>query len=65
MAENLYVTATESKSGKSVVSLGLMEMLLRNVDKTAFFRPLVNVRDDKQDHDIKLISSYYKLNPTS
>jgi len=62
MAENLYVTATESKSGKSVVSLGLMEMLLRNVDKTAFFRPLVNVRDDKQDHDIKLISSYYKLN---
>ncbi len=62
MAENLYVTATDSKSGKSVVSLGLMEMLLRNVDKTAFFRPLINVEEEAQDHDIKLISSYYKLN---
>lgn len=61
MAENLYVTSTESKSGKSVISLGLMEMLLRNVDKVAFFRPLVNVDKDRRDHDLNLISTYYKL----
>ncbi|NQT79000.1 MAG: AAA family ATPase [Candidatus Aminicenantes bacterium] len=41
MADNLYVTSTERKSGKSVISLGLTEMLIRNVDKVAFFRPLI------------------------
>ena len=63
MAENLYVTSTESKSGKSIISLGLMEMLLRNVKKVAFFRPLINANTDpdQKDHDINLISSYYKL----
>jgi len=64
MAENLYVTATEAKSGKSVISLGLMEMLFRNVDKVAFFRPLIKVRSgpNKRDKDIDLISNYYQLN---
>lgn len=63
MAENLYVTATEAKSGKSVISLGLMEMLFRNVDKVAFFRPLIKVPagTNKRDKDIDLISSHYQL----
>ncbi|MBN1271602.1 MAG: phosphate acetyltransferase [Candidatus Aminicenantes bacterium] len=63
MAENLYVTATEPRSGKSVISLGLMEMLLRNVDRVAFFRPLINGSHSpsKKEHDIRLISQYYKL----
>lgn len=63
MAENLYVTATEAKSGKSVISLGLMEMLLRNVKKVAFFRPLITatVDEEKKDNDVDLISSYFKL----
>jgi phosphate acetyltransferase len=63
MAENLYVTATEAKSGKSVVSLGLMEMLLRNVKRVAFFRPLINPESGsgEKDHDIHLISTYFNL----
>jgi len=63
MADNLYVTSTERKSGKSVISLGLTEMLIRNVDKVAFFRPLIYVDSDKKeiDNDINLISDYYHL----
>lgn len=63
MAENLYVTATEAKSGKSVVSLGLMEMLLRNVKRVAFFRPLITpeMGSGEKDHDIHLISTYFNL----
>jgi len=63
MAENLYVTATKSKSGKSLISFGLMEMLLRNLDKVAFFRPLINVDSAgfTKDHDLNLITEYYKL----
>jgi len=63
MADNLYVTSTERKSGKSVISLGLTEMLIRNVDKVAFFRPLIYVDSNQKekDNDINLISSYYNL----
>jgi phosphate acetyltransferase len=63
MADNLYVTSTERRSGKSVISLGLTEMLIRNVDKVAFFRPLIYVDSNKKtkDDDINLISGYYNL----
>ena len=64
MAENLFITATEARSGKSVITLGVMELLLRNVNRVGFFRPLINVDLKAKtaiDHDINLISSYYKL----
>jgi len=63
MADNLYVTSTERKSGKSIISLGLTEMLIRNVDKVAFFRPLIYVDSNQKekDNDINLISGYYNL----
>jgi len=63
MADNLFVTATEAGSGKSVISLGVMEMLLRKIRKVAFFRPIINTDPDPNhvDSDIDLISSYFKL----
>ncbi len=63
MANNLYITATEARSGKSAVSLGVMEMLLRSIDRVAFFRPFVNVNPGghERDKDIELISSYFEL----
>jgi phosphate acetyltransferase len=63
MSKNLYITATEARSGKSAICLGIMELLLRNVDRVGFFRPLINVdpAEKKKDNDIDLISSYYNL----
>ncbi len=37
MSKNLFVTATEARSGKSVIALGIMELLIRNVGRVAFF----------------------------
>jgi phosphate acetyltransferase len=63
MANSLYVTATEARSGKSAISLGLMEMLLRQIEKVGFFRPIITVDQDRneKDNDIDLISSYFDL----
>ncbi len=58
MANSLYVAATEARSGKSVVVLGLMEMLLRKTEKVGFFRP---ISSKDHDHDIELISSQFNL----
>ncbi|NOR05950.1 MAG: hypothetical protein GQ575_06555 [Deltaproteobacteria bacterium] len=33
MSNNLYVVATEARSGKSAIILGVMEMLLRKIDR--------------------------------
>ena len=62
MFNNLYITATESRSGKSAIVLGMMQLLTRNMRKVAFFRPIINepMLDDK-DHDISLMLQHFKL----
>ncbi len=60
MARNLYVTAMEPQSGKSIVSLGLMEMLSARVERLGFFRPIVPSRSEP-DPQIELIRSRYQL----
>ena len=63
MANNLYVAATEPRSGKSAISLGLMELLTRNIKKVTFFKPLVKVdhRLGERDNTINLIKNQYNL----
>ncbi|MBZ2171973.1 phosphate acetyltransferase [Nitratidesulfovibrio sp. SRB-5] len=62
MANNLYITATESKSGKSAVVLGMMQLLLRDIRKVAFFRPIINRPvTDAVDHDTNLILTHFNL----
>ncbi len=63
MSKNLYITALEPKSGISLVALGVMEFLVRNLGRVAVFRPIVNMKHDEdgQDDIIHLISTYYNL----
>ena len=50
-------------AGNHWVCLGLMELLLRKIDKVGFFRPIIDNEpgSGKRDNDIELISSYFKL----
>ena len=63
MSKNLFITATEARSGKSAISLGIMELLLRNIDKVGFFHPLINLNtaEFEKDNDINLVASHFKL----
>ncbi len=63
MSNNLFITSTEGTSGKSVVALGVMEMLLRKIEKVGFFRPIIDADSNMNgvDDDINLILSYFKL----
>ena len=60
MARKLYVTAMEPQSGKSVVALGLMELLSARVERLGFFRPIVPASDEP-DPQIELIRRRYQL----
>ena len=62
MSSNLYITATEARTGKSAIVLGMMQLLLRQVRTVAFFRPIIGepVLYDR-DHDINLVLQHFKL----
>ncbi|HKI81312.1 MAG TPA: AAA family ATPase, partial [Pseudodesulfovibrio sp.] len=62
MSKNLYVSATEERSGKSAVVLGVMQMLTRELHNVAIFRPIINdPGEGKMDHDIALMIDHFKL----
>jgi phosphate acetyltransferase len=62
MAKNLYITSINAESGKSATVLGLMELLLRDVRKVGFFRPIINPKKpNERDHDIDLVLSNFYL----
>ncbi len=62
MSKNLYVSATEERSGKSAIVLGVMQMLLRELHNVAIFRPIINdPGEGREDHDIALIREHFKL----
>jgi phosphate acetyltransferase len=60
MARSLYVAAMEPRSGKSVIVLGLMELLSRRVRKVGFFRPVI-ASNDHRDKELHLVLSRYDL----
>lgn len=62
MAHTLYITATEARSGKSAIALGLMQLVLGRVRRPAVFRPIITSPDPaRPDHDIELLSSCFHL----
>ncbi len=57
---SIYVTALEPKSGKLMVTLGLMEVITRLVSRVGFFRPVIR-SGKKPDNDLSLILERYNL----
>ncbi len=58
MSRSLYISAIEAGSGKSLVSLGLAELLSRRVERPGFFRPVIR-STDHPDNDTELIRGRY------
>lgn len=62
MANNLYLTAVEERSGKSAIILGVMQMILKEIGRAAFFRPIIHDHVfGRTDHDLNLMLKYFKL----
>ena len=60
MLRNLYISAIEPGSGKSLVLLGVMELLSKRVQKLGFFRPVIH-DGEQPDNDIELVRRRYHL----
>ena len=58
--KSIYISAQEVNAGTLFVSMGMMEILKRNLHKVAFFRPII-YRRDVVDGDISFILERYSL----
>lgn len=62
MSKGIYVATIEPNSGKSVVVLGLMRMLLGKTAKVGYFRPIIeDTKEGEPDNHINTVVSYFEL----
>lgn len=63
MSKAIYITTIESNSGKSLVSLGILRMMLNKSSKVGYFRPIINKSNNSNfdDHTNTAIK-YFNLN---
>jgi phosphate acetyltransferase len=62
MNKAIYIATSEAHSGKSLVTLGLMRMMLGKTAKVGYFRPIIDdVKKGKKDNHIKTIISHFEL----
>ena len=62
MTNSLYISTIEPKSGKSLIALGILELILRKTTRVGFFRPIIqDPVDNKSDKHIEVILSSFNL----
>ena len=62
MTKNVFIASAEPYSGKSLVALGLVNLLLGKAQKVAYFKPIINLNPrDQKDVHIDTVLSYFKL----
>lgn len=60
MNRSVYIITPSNQSGKSIISLGLMQMLQRTTPRVAFFKPVVEDKEEKDNH-IDAVLSHFKI----
>jgi phosphate acetyltransferase len=63
MSKGIYVATIEPNSGKSIVVLGLMSMLLGKTARVGYFRPIIgDLNEEEKDNHINTVLSYFEIN---
>jgi phosphate acetyltransferase len=60
MNKSVYIIAANAHSGKSVVTLGVLQMIMRNTAKVGYFRPIIESKS-KKDTFIETVLEHFKL----
>ncbi|OON68818.1 phosphate acetyltransferase [Hymenobacter sp. CRA2] len=65
MTKTVFIASAEPYSGKSLVTLGLVNMLLSKAQKVGYFKPIINTGPQEQrDAHIDTVLRYFQL-PTA
>ena len=62
MSKTIYIASTEAYSGKSIVALGLINLLLGKAKRVGYFKPIINTNPlEEKDVHIQTILEHFNL----
>ena len=62
MSKAIYIATSDQNSGKSIITLGLMSILIGKTARVGYFRPIVeDFIDGELDNHIETVLSYFNL----
>jgi phosphate acetyltransferase len=61
MTNAIYLTTTEPFSGKSIIALGLMNLLAGKTEKLAYFKPVISTQRTQTDTHLDTIAKHFDL----
>ena len=62
MNKAIYIATIEANSGKSIVTLGLMHLLLGKMARVGYFRPVINdYPEGEKDNHIETVLTYFNI----
>lgn len=62
MSKAIYIATSDQDSGKSIITLGLMSILIGKTARVGYFRPIVeDFIDGELDNHIETVLSYFNL----
>ena len=61
MTNAIYISTIEAYSGKSVIALGVVNLLVGKTAKIAFFKPIISSEGGEKDPHIDTIASHFNL----
>lgn len=61
MTNAIYLTTTEPFSGKSIIALGLMNLLAGKTEKLAYFKPVISTQRTQTDTHLDTIARHFEL----
>ena len=62
MSKAIYIATSDQNSGKSIITLGLMSILIGKTARVGYFRPIVeDFVDGELDNHIETVLSYFNL----
>ncbi len=63
MNRSVYIATTDSYSGKSLISLGILQMIMRKTPNVGYFRPVIDdYPKGQKDNHIATMIAHFKLN---
>ena len=62
MSKSIYIATTQPNTGKSLLSLGILRMMLTKSSRVGYFRPIINDKDGSGiDHHTKTAIDFFEL----
>ncbi|MHC0440512.1 phosphate acetyltransferase [Flavobacterium sp. 3-210] len=62
MSKAIYIATSDHNSGKSIITLGVMSILIGKTAKVGYFRPIIeDFVDGEKDNHIETVLSYFNL----